>query len=605
MQQISAMPVPRMIIGPVLAVVPAPGASASADDALLTAGLLEEVCGELARFATLHVISWASSLVLAELADAAVADRLGATHVLRGSLRRLGDRVRVRVDLVECASGLQLWSERLEPAADAVFAVQDELVGRIATSMVARLEEATVRAALRRPPASLAAYELTLRGLAELRTGSLEADEAARELFRRALTIDPHYARAEAGLSLSHFNEWSCQHWSRFEENGRLAYAHAHRALALDDRDAMVNLVIGRIQLYHRQFDRASWYFDRSLALSPNDADLLVQLTICEVFMGRPDVALAHVERAKRLNPYHHPIYNAVEGLACFASRRYERALEGFTRGGPVPYVNFPFYVAVTLAHLGRLNEAEAEIERFLERFRILITRGRDPEPGEPWRWMEEVEPYRRREDDEHLLAGLRLLSNGHLVAGAPSATPPARPTAASFAPEGGGWAIAFEGRRVLLPAMKGLADIQRLLSRPGEELHCLDLAERSEVAFGGDAVLDEKARAALKARIRDLQEEIAEAEGHNDIGRTERLRAEFDTLVDSLAAAVGLGGRARRLGNLAERARSTVTWRIRHAHRRVAAAHPVLGRHLANSLRTGTFCTYQPERPVDWRFEP
>ena len=141
--------------------------------------------------------------------------------------------------------------------------------------------------------------------------------------------------------------------------------------------------------------------------------------------------------------------------------------------------------------------------------------------------------------------------------------------------------------------------------AQPGEEIHCLDLAERGENGLGADAVMDDKGRAALKSRLRDLQEEIAEAEDRNDIGRTERLRAEFDTLVDAFSAAVGLGGRSRRLGSLAERARSAVTWRIRHAQRRIAATHPALGRHLDNSLRTGTFCFYRPERPMRWRFEP
>jgi TolB-like protein len=604
MQQVVAMPAVRAAAGPVLAVTPAPGGTAAPEDALLAAGLLKEVCGELARFATLRVVSWASSHAAAELSEAEIADRLGATHVLRGGLRRLGDRVRLRVELVDCAAGLQLWSERFETDAEAVFAVQDEVVGRIATSMVARLEEATVRAALRRPATSLAAYELTLRGLAELREGSVAADEAAREMFRRALAFDPHYARAEAGLSLSHFNEWSCQHWSRFAENGRLAYAHAHRALALDDRDAMVHVVIGRVLLYHRRFELASWYFDRALALSPNDADLLVQLAIGEVFLGRPDVALGHVQRAMRLNPYHPQIYHAIEGFAWFGLRHYDRAVECSARGGPVPYVNFPFYVALSLARLGRLDEAQAELARFLERYRVLIAGGREPEPGEPWAWMAEVEPYRRSEDDEHLLAGLRLIAGGDRIIGAPASAAPARPAAAAFAPDGDGWSIAYEGRRARLPAMKGLADIQRLLARPGEEIHCLDLAERGDAELGADAVLDDTARAQLKARIRDLQEEIGEAEDRNDIGRTERLRAEFDTLVETFAAAVGLGGRSRRLGNLAERARSAVTWRIRHAQRRIAAAHPALGRHLENSLRTGTFCAYRPERPVDWRFQ-
>ena len=89
MQQVVAMPMARAAAGPVLAVVPAASAPASPEVALLTAGLLEEVCGELARFATLRVISWASSQALAERCDAEIAARLRATHVLRGGLRRL------------------------------------------------------------------------------------------------------------------------------------------------------------------------------------------------------------------------------------------------------------------------------------------------------------------------------------------------------------------------------------------------------------------------------------------------------------------------------------------------------------------------------------
>jgi hypothetical protein len=77
-----------------------------------------------------------------------------------------------------------------------------------------------------------------------------------------------------------------------------------------------------------------------------------------------------------------------------------------------------------------------------------------------------------------------------------------------------------------------------------------------------------------------------------------------MDQLVGSLAAALGLGGRARRLGDAAEKARTSVTWRIRHALRRIEAAHPTLGRHLANSIRTGTFCRYSREHVVDWSFD-
>ena len=107
-----------------------------------------------------------------------------------------------------------------------------------------------------------------------------------------------------------------------------------------------------------------------------------------------------------------------------------------------------------------------------------------------------------------------------------------------------------------MLPDLKGLHDIRRLMEQAGEEIHCLDLDERI-VENRGDDVLDEKARNALKARIRDLQEDLAEAEDMNDTGRSEGLREEMDFHLETLSAALGLGGRRRRLGDSAEKART------------------------------------------------
>jgi hypothetical protein len=82
---------------------------------------------------------------------------------------------------------------------------------------------------------------------------------------------------------------------------------------------------------------------------------------------------------------------------------------------------------------------------------------------------------------------------------------------------------------------------------------------------------------------------------------RAEATREELDKLTDAVAAAFGLGGRPRKAGHPAERARSAVTWRIRNALSKIDEAHPALGRHLRNSVRTGTFCSYRPERDVEW----
>jgi len=589
--------------GPIVAVVPFQTAGEDGHDRLVAQGLLEDICGELTRFPTLQVISWMSGLAVADLPDPEVGRRLGATHVLRGSLRRMGTRLRVSAALVDARDATQVWREQFDAPVDGLFEIQDEIVGRISATLVARLEERILTEARRKPTEMLAAYEVTLRALMLLRQGSREADEQARTLFHQALELDPNYARAHGGLSLSYFNQWSCQFWATYDDNGRKAYAHAHRALDLDDSDPMLHLVIGRILLYQRQFDQASWYFDRALALCPNDAGTLIELAICEVFLGRPDIAVAHAEEAMRLNPYHPNHYYAYAAFAYFAAHEFETALAVGANAVDVPIVDMPAYSAVALAYLGRLDEARRHLTEFEAGFREKITYGREPLPGESFNWILTINPYRRKVDEDFLREGFRLL-------GAQTDLVPQNdaPVAVDTRPErlvqkGDGWMVQFRGHQIVVGDMKGLHDIRRLLERPGDELHCLDLAERMEESYAGDETLDSTARQALKLRIRDLQEELAEAEDMNDLGRALRLNSEMEELLGVLSAALGLRGRTRRLGSLAERARTTVTWRIRHAVRKLGEAHAPLGKHLENSVRTGTFCSYKPEHPVEWRF--
>jgi hypothetical protein len=171
----------------------------------------------------------------------------------------------------------------------------------------------------------------------------------------------------------------------------------------------------------------------------------------------------------------------------------------------------------------------------------------------------------------------------------------------AVFRKDGELWTLAFEGQVARLVEVKGFGDLAKLLARPGVEVHCLELAERASEASSGDVILDERARNEIRTRAADLQREIDEAGAAHDLARSERAREELDQLVEALTGAVGLRGRPRRLGSAAERARSAVTWRIRSAIRKIAAAHPRLGRHLDNAVRTGHFCVYRPEQPVAW----
>jgi hypothetical protein len=155
----------------------------------------------------------------------------------------------------------------------------------------------------------------------------------------------------------------------------------------------------------------------------------------------------------------------------------------------------------------------------------------------------------------------------------------------------------------------KGLQDLAQLMSMPGHEIHVLDLAgsrgEQTRHALGqsGDLgdMLDARARAEYRRRLAELDDDVAEAERFADLGRADRARAERDFIATELAASLGLGGRPRRTGDPAERARKAVAGRIRLTIGRIDEAAPDLARHLANSVHTGTFCVYRPEVPIDW----
>lgn len=191
------------------------------------------------------------------------------------------------------------------------------------------------------------------------------------------------------------------------------------------------------------------------------------------------------------------------------------------------------------------------------------------------------------------------------------------------FSLQGEYWTIAYDGAVVRLRDSKGLRYLARLLGNPGRELLAVDLeaAEASAAAAPGasaggseprsqfepgdaGAMLDAPAKAAYKERIDDLRAEIEEAESFNDPDRAGRARDELEFVARELARAVGLGGRDRRAGSQAERARLNVTRAIRAAQRILTREHPALGHHLSLTIRTGRYCAYTPDPrvPIRWQ---
>jgi hypothetical protein len=177
------------------------------------------------------------------------------------------------------------------------------------------------------------------------------------------------------------------------------------------------------------------------------------------------------------------------------------------------------------------------------------------------------------------------------------------------FRPVGDTWTLSMAGRTVHLPDSKGLRDLHVLLRAPGKEVPAAKLlnpAGGQEVAvaatLSGDAVLDEEAKARYRARLTTLDTLIEQAATRGDDQRAARYDEEREALLTELRTATGLGGRARRLGDEAERARKTVTARIRDTLRKLDTRHPQLAGHLRETVATGTTCGYHPKERVTWR---
>ncbi len=286
------------------------------------------------------------------------------------------------------------------------------------------------------------------------------------------------------------------------------------------------------------------------------------------------------------------------------------------TAWGPFGFVCGPPYDAI----LGSLLARQGERDRALASFAAALdlTRRSGATASEAWVHLARAEALTRwsqpASNDFTLAAHLArehgmdaILARAEAGAGAASAAPPQPepraepPLDFTLSTAGKEVVVVCNGRTTRLKSVRGLPMLARLVEQPGREFHVLDLAaepdDGSAVGDAGDAgeVLDGRAREAYQRRIGELREELDEAERFADVARADRAHRELDMLVQQLSSAVGLGGRARRVGSMAERARIVVQRRVREAIKKLAEREPELGRHLDWAIRTGTFCAYEP----------
>ncbi len=317
-----------------IAVLPFLNMGADPEKDYFADGITEDIITELSRWRSLAVTSRNSTFRFKgkSVDIQRVGRELGVRFLVEGSVRRVGERIRVTAQLIDAETGNHLWSERFDrPEAD-LFAVQDEVVHTIVGTLAGRVQASGADRARRKPPSSLDAYDHMLRGNA-LRWDDPASAAEAKRAFERAIEIDPEYGLPHSLLAVLICREFE-NDLSGSRKTLDRAFALAQRAVELADDESTCHTILGQICLERRSFDLALHHTERGVEINPanqwNRADLGLILS----YIGRADEGLQMLREARRADPYFGPRwYWRGLGVAQFVLRRYADGLPDFERG--------------------------------------------------------------------------------------------------------------------------------------------------------------------------------------------------------------------------------------------------------------------------------
>ena len=245
-------------------------------------------------------------------------------------MRRTGDRLRVTAQLVEAGAGVQLWAERYDRHLDDVFAVQDEVAQTIAATLFGRIEDVRLQLALRKPTESMAAYDYFLRGVVHFRGYEDDSNLQAAAMLERAIALDPQFALAHSYLA---FVRCAVDGYGAASQTTLdAAFAIAAQAVDRDPQESRCHRMLAVVCIFRRDLATAQRHLNRALQLNPNDADAMQHMGFVLTLMGKPEDALAWMERSRHLNPFHPTWYNNGLGTTLYSLGRYADAAETYRR---------------------------------------------------------------------------------------------------------------------------------------------------------------------------------------------------------------------------------------------------------------------------------
>jgi len=354
---------------PSIAVLPFANLSADKENEYFSDGLAEDIIDALTQVPGLRVMARTSAFAFRgkEQDVREIGARLNVEHILEGSVRRAGSRLRVTAQLVKASDGYHLWSQRFDREMTDVFAIQDEISQAIVEKL--RLRLAGDRPLVKRYTENIAAYDICLKARYNLFKLTHEGYETARQYCEQAIALDQNYALAHAVLCEI---DWAGAFWGFLDPREALprAKSAALKALRLDDTIAEIHGVLGAV-LGCGDYDwpGAEREFRRALELNPSSAEVRYYYADWYLMpMGRVEQSLTEIRRALELDPLD-PFYSAHVGYGLHVMRQFEPAIAQLRRAVDLgPTFWYPYWwLSITYALSGRSDEAIAAAEKAKE----------------------------------------------------------------------------------------------------------------------------------------------------------------------------------------------------------------------------------------------
>ncbi len=364
---------------PSIAVLPFVNMSGDPEQEYFSDGITEEIITGLSKIPKMFVIARNSTFTYKgkPVKVQQVAQELGVQYVLEGSVRKVGNRVRITAQLVDAITGKHLWAERYDRDLKDIFALQDEITMRILTALQVELTEGEQALARSRSTKNLEAWGYAVKAASIYPKGTRDDNAKARELLKQAVQIDSNYAFAWTALAWTHWFDAKLGWTESQTESFKRAYDIAQKALALDASSPDVHILLGGIHVQLRRHEEAIAETEKAIALGPSNAEVHAMAAHIFRFVGRFEGALAMIKKALRLQPNYPSWYLGELAMCYYYVGRHEEAIEIAGQFGNLVQnrgeneILWWYHIirAMNYIRLGREKEARAEAAELLRVF--------------------------------------------------------------------------------------------------------------------------------------------------------------------------------------------------------------------------------------------